>query len=151
MEPGADLTKPAIRVRWLGRLPYLEAWDLQKALWNGRVEGRADDYLLLVEHPPVYTVGRNGDGANLLVPPESLDDAEFHHVDRGGDITFHGPGQLVGYPILKLSDPKQIVPYVRKLEQVLIDTLCGLWGSKAGARKGLPGSGPSRGRSPRSG
>lgn len=54
-----------LRVRWLGRLPYLEAWDLQKALWRGRTEGRADDYLLLLEHPPVYTVGRNGDGSNL--------------------------------------------------------------------------------------
>ena len=114
-----------LRVRWLGRLPYLEAWDLQKALWNGRVEGRADDYLLLLEHPPVYTVGRNGDGSNLLVDPKSLAaaGAELHFVDRGGDITFHGPGQLVGYPILKLDDPKQVVPYVRQLEQVLIDTL----------------------------
>jgi len=114
-----------LRVRWLGRLSYLEAWDLQKALWEGRVEGRADDYLLLLEHPPVYTVGRNGDGSNLLVPEAALSDlgAELHHVDRGGDITFHGPGQLVGYPILRLSDPMQIVPYVRKLEQVLIDTL----------------------------
>ena len=114
-----------LRVRWLGRLPYLEAWDLQRALWEGRVANRADDYLLLLEHPPVYTIGRNGDGSNLLVSEESLaaSGAELHHVDRGGDITFHGPGQLVGYPILRLADPLQIVPYVRKLEQALIETL----------------------------
>ncbi|MDP3983465.1 MAG: hypothetical protein Q8Q52_00465, partial [Acidimicrobiia bacterium] len=107
-----------MRVRWLGRLPYAEAWDLQRAIWDGRVNHRAEDYLLLVEHPHVYTVGRNGDGSNLLVSPESLGElgAELFNVDRGGDITYHGPGQLVGYPIIRLDDPKQIVPYVRSLE-----------------------------------
>ncbi len=113
-----------LRTRWLGRLPYAEAWDLQRAFHEGRVRGRsADDYLFLVEHPPVFTIGRNGDGSNLLVDRASLTDAEVHHVDRGGDITFHGPGQLVGYPILELADPKQIVPYVRRLEEVLIRTM----------------------------
>lgn len=114
-----------LRVRWLGRLPYVEAWDLQRAIWEGRVDDRADDYLLLVEHPHVYTVGRNGNGSNLLIPAELLGEigAEIHYVDRGGDITYHGPGQLVGYPILRLADPKQIVPYVRRLEEVLIKTL----------------------------
>jgi lipoic acid synthetase len=127
-----------IRTRWLGRVPYLEAWDLQKAIWQGRVDGRADDYLLLLEHPPVFTVGRNGDGSNLLVGPEALEGAEVHNVDRGGDITFHGPGQLVGYPILRLTDPKQIVPYVRKLEQVLIDTLAD-FGVEGWREEGLTG------------
>jgi lipoic acid synthetase len=112
-----------LRTRWLGRLPYKEAWDLQKAIWAGRADDRADDYLLLLEHPPVYTIGRNGTGSNLLVAPEALDGAEVHFVDRGGDITYHGPGQLVGYPIMRLADPKQVVPYVRKLEQALIETL----------------------------
>ncbi len=115
-----------LRTRWLGRLPYVEAWDLQRAIHEGKVAGRtADDYLLLVEHPPVYTVGRNGDGSNLLISPDLVEQigAELHHVDRGGDITFHGPGQLVGYPILEIDDPKQIVPYVRRLEDVLIRTL----------------------------
>ncbi len=112
-----------LRTRWLGRLPYTEAWDLQRAFHEGKVMGRTDDdYLLLLEHPPVFTIGRNGDGNNLLVDRSDLD-AEVHHVDRGGDITFHGPGQLVGYPILALDDPKQIVPYVRRLEEVLIRTL----------------------------
>jgi lipoic acid synthetase len=107
----------------LGRLPYTEAWDLQRAFHEGKVVGRTeDDYLLLVEHPPVFTIGRNGDARNLLVDRSRLD-AEVHHVDRGGDITFHGPGQLVGYPIVTLDDPKQIVPYVRRLEEVLIRTL----------------------------
>lgn len=129
-----------LRSRWLGRLPYLEAWDLQRALWEGRVAGRGDDYLLLLEHPPVYTVGRNGNGSNLLVPPSELDSvgAEMHHVDRGGDITFHGPGQLVGYPILQLPDPKQIVPFVRRLEQVIINTL-EHFGAKGWAEPGLTG------------
>lgn len=136
-----------LRTRWLGRLPYAEAWDLQKALWEGRVEGRADDYLLLLEHPPVYTVGRNGNGSNLLVPEAALPGlgAELHHVDRGGDITFHGPGQLVGYPIIRLSDPMQIVPYVRKLEQVLIETLDVL-GVEAWREAGLTGVWTSAGK-----
>ncbi len=127
-------------MRWLGRLPYAEAWDLQKAIWEGRVEQRADDYLLLVEHPHVYTIGRNGDGSNLLVAPETLGEvgAEHFYVDRGGDITYHGPGQLVGYPIIRLSDPKQIVPYVRKLEATLIDTLAS-FGIEAWSEQGLTG------------
>ncbi len=115
-----------LRSRWLGRLPYEESWDLQRALHEGRVRGRSqDDYLLLVEHPPVFTIGRNGSVDNLLVGPDGALDrgAEVHHIDRGGDITYHGPGQLVGYPILQLDDPKQIVPYVRKLEEVLIRTI----------------------------
>ena len=112
-----------LRARWLGRLPYAEAWDLQRAIHEGKVVGRTpDDYLLLLEHSPVFTIGRNGDSSNLLVDRSELT-AEVHHVDRGGDITFHGPGQLVGYPILNLDDPKQIVPYVRRLEDVLIRTL----------------------------
>jgi len=130
-----------LRVRWLGRLPYAEAWDLQRAFWEGRVEGRtSDDYLLLVEHPPVLTVGRNADGSNLLVPEDALaaQGVELYWVDRGGDVTYHGPGQLVGYPILRLDDPKQVVPYVRKLEQVLIDTLAG-FGVDAWREEGLTG------------
>ncbi|HEX5671206.1 MAG TPA: lipoyl(octanoyl) transferase LipB, partial [Acidimicrobiia bacterium] len=129
-----------LRVRWLGRMPYAEAWDLQRAIWHGRVQGRGDDYLLLVEHPHVYTVGRNGDGSNLLVPSEALGDlgAELFNVDRGGDITYHGPGQLVGYPIIRLPDPKQIVPYVRRLELTLIETLSA-WGVHAWSEPGLTG------------
>jgi len=129
---------PLLRTRWLGRLPYTEAWDLQRAIHEGKVVGRTrDDYLLLMEHPPVFTIGRNGDGSNLLVDRVGLG-AEVHHVDRGGDITFHGPGQLVGYPILTLDDPKQIVPYVRRLEQTLIETLAE-FGVEAWAEPGYTG------------
>jgi lipoic acid synthetase len=130
-----------LRTRWLGRLPYLEAWDLQRAIHEGKVVGRtADDYLLLLEHPHVYTVGRNGNGSNLLIPEAMLSsfDAELHRVDRGGDITYHGPGQLVGYPILQLDDPKMIVPYVRSVEQVLIDTLA-RFGIEGWREEGLTG------------
>lgn len=113
-----------LRVRWLGRLDYQEAWDLQRAIWEGRVEGRTrDDYLLLVEHPPTYTVGRNGDGSNLLTqsPP-----GEVHFVDRGGDVTFHGPGQLVGYPIVDMQGSRDYVGFVRRLETVITATLADL-------------------------
>ena len=115
-----------LRVRWLGKLPYAEAWDLQKALWEGRTSGRSTwDYLLLLEHPHVYTIGRHGDAGNLLVPAERLRglNAERFDIDRGGDITYHGPGQLVGYPIIRLEDPKKITAYVGRMQQALIDTL----------------------------
>ncbi|MGH8950538.1 MAG: lipoyl synthase [Acidimicrobiia bacterium] len=134
-----------LRTRWLGRLAYTEAWDLQRAIHEGKVVGRtSDDYLLLLEHPPVFTIGRNGDGSNLLVDRVGLG-AEVHHVDRGGDITFHGPGQLVGYPILSLEDPKQIVPYVRRLEQTLIATL-GDFGVEAWAEPGYTGVWTAKGK-----
>ncbi len=135
------MNRPFLRTRWLGRLPYEEAWDLQRALHEGKTTGRTrDDYLLLLEHPHTYTVGRNGDGSNLLVDPSALSqfDAELHHVDRGGDITYHGPGQLVGYPILTLDDPMRIVPFVRDLEAVLIRSLAEL-GVEAWREEGLTG------------
>jgi lipoic acid synthetase len=139
------MSKPRLRVRWLGRLPYTEAWDLQRGIHEGKAVGRTgDDYLLLLEHPPVFTIGRNGDGTNLLVDRVGLG-AEVHHVDRGGDITFHGPGQLVGYPILSLDDPKQIVPFVRLLEQTLIATL-GEFGVGAWAEPGYTGVWTERGK-----
>ena len=80
-----------LRVRWLGRVPYAEADDLQRAL----LERAADDYLLLLEHPHVYTLGKRADPAHVLVPPASVG-AELVRADRGGDVTYHGPGQLVG-------------------------------------------------------
>ena len=135
------MTQPQLRTRWLGRLPYVEAWDLQRAIHEGKTTGRTgDDYLLLLEHPHTYTVGRNGDGSNLLVDPGMLAqwDAELHHVDRGGDITYHGPGQLVGYPILTLDDPMRIVPFVRDIEQALIDALADL-GVESWREEGLTG------------
>jgi lipoic acid synthetase len=137
-----------LRTRWLGRLPYTEAWDLQRAFHEGKVRGRtADDYLLLLEHPPVFTIGRNGDASNLLVGMTGAIDngAEVHHVDRGGDITFHGPGQLVGYPIIGLDDPKQIVPYVRRIEEVLIRTIAD-FGVRGWREEGLTGVWTDKGK-----
>ncbi len=138
----------SLRTRWLGRLPYAEAWDLQRALHEGRVKGRSkSDYLLLLEHPPVFTIGRNGDSSNLVAGLQTAGEAgaEVHHVDRGGDITFHGPGQLVGYPILEIDDPKQIIPYVRRLEEVIIRTIADL-GIRGWREDGLTGVWTDKGK-----
>ena len=135
---------PMLRVRWLGRVEYDEAWDLQRAIWEGRTVGRtADDYVLLLEHPHTYTVGRNGDGSNLTIDRSSLASigATMHDVDRGGDITYHGPGQLVGYPIVsvpKLENGFDAVGHVRRLENVLIQTLSD-FGVEAWAEDGFTG------------
>ncbi len=142
---------PRLRVRWLGRVEYDEAWDLQRAIWEGRTEGRtADDYLLLLEHPHTYTVGRSGDGSNLSIAEDALDgiDARLHHVDRGGDITYHGPGQLVGYPIVgvpKLPNGWDMIGHLRRIESVLIATLADL-GVEAWAEDGLTGVWTERGK-----
>lgn len=133
-----------LRVRWLGRVSYNEAWDLQRALWEGRSRGRSnDDYLLLLEHPHTYTIGRNGNGSNLNVSLEHLGSigAEVHHVDRGGDITYHGPGQLVGYPVgavKRLPRGYDMVGLVRRIEQMLVDTLTDL-GVNSWVEEGLTG------------
>ncbi|MBI5156508.1 MAG: lipoyl synthase [Acidimicrobiia bacterium] len=130
-----------LRVRWLGRLPYAEAWDLQRALHEGRVEGRsADDYLLLLEHPHVFTVGRFSAGANVLLSAEDATavGAEIHRVDRGGDVTYHGPGQLVGYPIRHLGDRPASADHVHRIEEMLIAVLADL-GLRGWREPGLPG------------
>jgi lipoyl synthase len=111
-----------LRVRWLGRVPYGEADELQRAL----LERAADDYLLLLEHPHVYTLGKSADPAHVLVPPASVG-ADLVRADRGGDVTYHGPGQLVGYPIVTLPEwragQRDVVAYVRRLEAVIIEAL----------------------------
>jgi len=133
-----------LRTRWLGRVPYGEALDLQKAVWEGRSTGRADDdYLLLLEHPHTYTVGRNGDGSNLKVDPGTLEriGAALVFTDRGGDITYHGPGQLVGYPIVAvpaLGEGWDSVGHLRRIETMLINTLAAL-GVEAWAEDGFTG------------
>jgi lipoic acid synthetase len=148
--PGLDAGE-RLRIRWLGRLPYDEAWDLQRAVWEGRTQRRTlDDYLLLVEHPHTYTVGRNGDGSNLIVAEERLGalDAVLHHVDRGGDITYHGPGQLVGYPIVavpRLPNGFDMVGHVRRIEGALIAALAAL-GVTAWAEAGYTGVWTERGK-----
>ncbi|MEN8041034.1 MAG: lipoyl synthase [Actinomycetota bacterium] len=133
-----------LRNRWLGRVSYTEAWDLQRAIWEGRsTERTRDDYVLLLEHPHTYTVGRNGDGSNLTISEDALDGigATLLHVDRGGDITYHGPGQLVGYPIVavpRIEDGFDVVGHVRRIEKVLVATLSDL-GVEAWTESGYTG------------
>lgn len=124
----------------LGTVAYLPTWELQDELAEQRRGRRIGDRLLLVEHFPVYTIGRGGDESNLLASPERLRQigAEFHRVDRGGDITFHGPGQLVAYPIVELHDPLDLRRYVRSLEAAVIATAAA-FGVSAGRVPGLTG------------
>ncbi len=115
-----------LEVRELGRLPYGEAWDLQKSLAAQRKQGLIPDQFLLVEHPHVLTLGRNGREQNVLVTRERLEQLgiDFFEIDRGGDITYHGPGQIVGYPIVDLREwNRDVVAYVRAIEEVVIRTL----------------------------
>lgn len=110
----------------LGRMPYGAAFDLQRKLVEQRKRGEIADQLLFVEHPHVVTMGRNAHESNVLASPEMLERAgiELHPTDRGGDVTYHGPGQIVGYPIFDLRDWKRdVVAYVRGIEQVIIDTV----------------------------
>lgn len=114
----------------LGRMPYVEAWALQDRLVEQRGRGETPDRLLLVEHPHTYTLGTSGHEENLLMPEAERArlGVEVLRVDRGGDITYHGPGQLVGYPILHLERGggrlrTDVVGYVRKLESVIIRTI----------------------------
>jgi lipoic acid synthetase len=118
-----------LNIRWLGKLPYGEAYILQKGFHSATSQETSPfDYLLLLEHNNVVTIGRSGDINNLLVSKKILHEKniEFYETDRGGDITFHGDGQLIGYPIIRLDDPKKVVPFVRKIENVIIDTLAEL-------------------------
>ncbi|HEY8094128.1 MAG TPA: lipoyl(octanoyl) transferase LipB, partial [Acidimicrobiales bacterium] len=127
-----------LRVRWLGRVPYGEALAVQRALFS---HGR-EQHLLLLEHPAVYTLGLRASTENVLVDPTDVG-AELVRTDRGGDVTYHGPGQLVGYPVLSLPAKRgtgngmaDTVAYVHTVEQALIDAIADL---------GLPGTGRLRG------
>ena len=131
----------ACEVRDLGRFGYAEAFALQRDLVEQRKHGRIADQLVFVEHPHVITLGRNGCIENLLASEEVLGRAgiEFHATDRGGDITYHGPGQIVGYPIFDLREWKRdVVAYVRAIEQVIIEVLAE-FGIEAGLLKGFTG------------
>ena len=127
-----------LRVRWLGRVGYQDAHAVQSALW-ARSD---DDHLLLLEHPHVYTLGVRADPAHVLVDPGTVG-AELVRTDRGGDVTYHGPGQLVGYPILTLVDTAcgmaDTPGYVHALEQVIIDALGDLGLADTGRLPGYPG------------
>ena len=129
-------------LRDLGRMPYGKAFELQGALVERRKRGEIPDQFLIVEHPSVVTMGRNGHSENLLASPQVLERAgiEFHHTDRGGDVTYHGPGQVVGYPIVDLREWKRdVVAYIRAIEEVLIRALgeFGLHGSRLQGATGV--------------
>jgi lipoyl(octanoyl) transferase len=129
------------QLRELGRIDYSKAFELQRQLVAERKQGLIGDQLLLLEHPHVVTLGRNGHREHLLASEEILSRAgvSFYPTDRGGDITYHGPGQLVGYPILDLREWKRdVVGYVRALEQLIIDML-GEYGIAAGRIPKLTG------------
>jgi lipoyl(octanoyl) transferase len=123
----------------LGRIPYQQALDFQVQLVNQRKQGEIGDQLLVIEHPHVITMGRNGHHENVLATPDLLASAgiEFHHTNRGGDVTYHGPGQIIGYPILDLREWKRdVVAYVRAIEEVLIQAI----GQFGVAGKRVPGA-----------
>ncbi len=138
-----ETEQPPCRVLWLGRQDYREAWTLQRAMAAQRLADAIPDTLLLLEHPPTLTLGRSADPAHLLASPEMLERAGVAVVetDRGGDVTYHGPGQLVGYPILNLrAAPHQpdLHAYLRDLEKTLIRALA-VYGVTAGRFPGLTG------------
>ena len=121
----------------LGKSHYADAGELQKKLQSQRISGQIDDQLLLVEHFPVYTLGKNTPKEHLLT--KESDNISIIQTDRGGDITFHGPGQLVGYPILDLNQYKRSITwYMRELEQLIIDVLKE-YDINAERKKGLTG------------
>ena len=133
-----DHLSSALRARWLGRVSYTDAHTLQKSLFTS-----ADNYLLLLEHDPVFTLGARADLDNLLVDPAEVG-AELITADRGGDITWHGPGQLVGYPILNVAGKRgggmaDTVAYVNSVEQVIIDTLADFGLTDVGRIREFPG------------
>jgi lipoyl(octanoyl) transferase len=132
---------PSIAVRWLGRIDYRAAWALQRELVEARVAGTIPDQLLLLEHPAVLTLGRHADEGHVRASAADLErrGIEVIRVERGGEVTYHGPGQLVAYPILALSRRGLLIrPLVRALEGALAETCLEL-GVAAGPRAGHPG------------
>jgi len=136
-----------IEYLYLGRVPYDEALRIQADVAALRLAGLIDNTLLLLEHPPVLTLGRNASRANILASDELLSSrgVTLHEINRGGDVTYHGPGQLVGYPIFDLRSLQNSsggrlgpVDFVRMMEEALI-RLCGVYGVRAGRIAGLTG------------
>src|SRR2546427_10909404 len=138
---GEDRTILIVRDAWLldlGRKPYREVWNLQKALVNRRADDKIPDGLILVEHDPVATLGRRGKREDVLDPG-----LEIIEVERGGEATYHGPGQLVGYPILKLPDRLEGKRLVTDIEEVLLRPCAdfGIQASREGPERGDWGGG----------
>jgi len=139
--PDPERAQDPIAASWLGRIAYREAWALQKRLVDARVAGTIPDTLLLLEHDAVLTLGKNAEEGHVLASPKDLRrrGIEVLRVERGGEVTYHGPGQLVAYPILRLGDRGILVrPLVRALEEAMIET-CATFGVEATRRDGHPG------------
>ena len=126
-------TTEPVDVRPIGTIDYLAAWELQRELVTARADVEGPDSMLLLEHPSVYTAGKRTEAEDRPTDGTTVID-----VDRGGKITWHGPGQLVGYPIIKLADPIDVVHYVRRLEEALI-TVCAQFGVHTGRVEGRSG------------
>ena len=141
--PPATAARSALPITawWLGRTSYRDAWDLQHRLVAARVAGLIGDQLLLLEHEPVLTLGRHSDPSHVTAGPAELAarHIELIETERGGEVTYHGPGQLTAYPIIKLAERGLLVrPLVRALEAALT-TACADAGVEAGRREGYPG------------
>jgi lipoyl(octanoyl) transferase len=132
MTPSIRSSTAPVDVRNLGLIDYTAAWDLQRELADARVAG-GPDTLLLLQHPPVYTAGRRTEAHE-----RPFDGTPVIDTDRGGKITWHGPGQLVGYPIIGLTEPLDVVNFVRRLEESLIE-VCATFGLDAGRVDGRSG------------
>lgn len=127
-----------LEVQDWGTCEYTQALARQKHLLAARIQGLIPDTLVLVEHPPVFTIGKQGSVSNILVPRDSLS-IPVHHVERGGDITYHGPGQIVAYPIFALPlGRRDVKAFIRMLEDVLVAT-CRVFGARAVTIEGLTG------------
>ena len=135
MSPGARAGSGALRAIWLGTADYAETLALQKRLVTLVADGSEPDTLLLLEHPHVYTLGRRGRRSDILIAPEQLRSmgVEVHEVDRGGEVTYHGPGQLVGYPVMDLRPVGGPVEFVCMLAKAA-ETALAAYGIGAGSR-----------------
>jgi lipoyl(octanoyl) transferase len=146
VDPGTTLRAPSegmapLHASWLGRIEYREAHALQKRLVADRSDARIGDRLLLLEHPAVLTLGKNSDPAHILATTEELEarGIAIQRIERGGEVTYHGPGQLVAYPIIRLHERGLLLrPFVRALEAALVET-CRALGVETARRDGHPG------------
>ncbi len=150
------MSSQGVEYRDLGTMAYGECWELQQQLFEELLQnkkcGRPElGYILAVEHPAVYTLGKSGKSSNILFSEEQLEaiGASYYHIDRGGDVTFHGQGQIVLYPILDLEEVGiGLKEYISALEQAVIDTVA-YWGIEAGRIEGAAGVWVTKGASSR--